>query len=254
MEIQEMGEGAHRPTKNNAIVIAIIFIAIGLILIGRNTGVIDYQLYRILMSWQSLLIVLGLCMISRRNITSGLIVGGVGAFFLIPKITMASQWMHTYWPLVFVMVGVVLLFKHISRRRECHNRLTGDRGNRNGRGAEEAYYKSENGFVNSNVTFGSVRHIVIDPVFKGAILRSYFAGTVLDLRRTSLPEGDTYIELDCVFGGTELYIPEDWAIVSDVLPVFGGVDDKRFRPGPELPGRRLIIRGKVTFGGIEIKG
>lgn len=43
--------------------------------------------------------------------------------------------------------------------------------------------------------------MVLDEVFKGATIRNTFGGTVLDLRRTNISEGETYIEVECNFGG-----------------------------------------------------
>ena len=53
-----------------------------------------------------------------------------------------------------------------------------------GRSIQKRYMVSEDGFIVSDNTFGSVQQIVLDPVFRGARLRNAFGGTVLDLRRS----------------------------------------------------------------------
>ena len=99
-----------------------------------------------------------------------------------------------------------------------------------------------------------MRQIVLDPVFKGARLKLTFAGTVLDLRKTTLAAEETYIDVESSFGGLELYLPEHWIVIDKVTPVFAGVEDKRFRPVTESDTtHKLIIRGSIQFSGIEIK-
>lgn len=77
----------------------------------------------------------------------------------------------------------------------------------------------------------------------------------MDLRRTSLPEGDTVIDVELSFGGIEIYVPDNWVIVSELESVLGGVEDKRYGAisAPAAGNGRLIIRGNVTFGGVVIK-
>jgi hypothetical protein len=54
-----------------------------------------------------------------------------------------------------------------------------------------------------------------------------------------------------MMGGIVLRIPEDWAVVSNVTAILGGVDDKT-RPLVEPVGT-LVLEGLALMGGIEIK-
>lgn len=252
MEVQDSSNNnSYKPANRNssAWLVAIIFIAVGLLWFGRNAGVITNEFFRVVVSWQMLLIVLGISMLfQRRSTVGGAILMAVGTIFILPKIALGIS-MGTFWPLVFVVVGIVIIVSLKSNprsRQKYYDRRYRDR-------VGDSHYESDGGFINSSSNFNTVRHIVIDPIFKGAILQASFGGTVLDLRKTSLEEGDTYIEIECTFSGVEIYVPTDWNVVIDMQPVFGGVDDKRFRTGADIPGRRLIIRGKITFGGVEIK-
>jgi len=76
----------------------------------------------------------------------------------------------------------------------------------------------------------------------------------IDLRRTSLPPGDTYLEVNAIFGGVSLYIPGDWNVVTQIDAVFGGFEDRRKVTEPVDNTRRLIIDGTCIFGGGEIVG
>ena len=63
------------------------------------------------------------------------------------------------------------------------------------------------------------------------------------------------VMIDCfnMFGGTKLIIPPDWEVQSNVVTVFGGVDDKR-QPVPNTAaGKVLYLDGTCLFGGLEIR-
>lgn len=79
-------------------------------------------------------------------------------------------------------------------------------------------------------------------------------GTVLDLRRTNIEQGETYIDVECVFGGVEIYVPLDWRVDLQANVFLGGCEDKRV-PGVNIDqSRSLVVIGNVSFGGVEIKG
>lgn len=247
MEIKHHGD--HNPKqRGNTILIASIFIAVGAILIGRNLGFIDYSIYRVLLSWQMLLIVIGLSIV-RRQTTGGIVLIGVGSFFLIPHLTnLGHNWVGTYWPLIFVFIGLVIIV-NLLRGRSCGSSWP-DKDMFNG----NTEYTTDEGFITSDISFGSVRQIVMAPVFKGARISNRFGGTILDLRHTTLESSETYIDLDCSFGGVEIYVPDNWLVKLTTQNFFGGTDDKRYKSIEFTDTtKKLIIRGHISFGGLEIK-
>ena len=56
-------------------------------------------------------------------------------------------------------------------------------------------------------------------------------------------------------GGTELIVPSNWKIKSDVTSIFGGFNDKKYKYSTiEIEdGKELIIKGVLIFGGGEVK-
>ena len=62
---------------------------------------------------------------------------------------------------------------------------------------EQQQCESVDGFLHSENVWGAARHVVLDELFKGAIVRTSFGGTVIDLRHTHIALGETYIDLDC---------------------------------------------------------
>ncbi len=172
----------------------------------------------------------------------------IGVYFLLPEITgITGEWVRMSWPVLLILVGIMILFK--PKRHRSNNHWDGGRPEY----AKEVY-SSEDGFVVSDNTFGSVQQIVLDPVFRGARIKNTFGGTVLDLRRSKLEAPQTFIDIDCTFGGVEIYLPSDWNLQTQIDAFIGGCDDKRYNTSVEIDKEHtLIVRGKVSFGGIEFK-
>ncbi|KAA6350082.1 hypothetical protein EZS27_002546 [termite gut metagenome] len=226
--------------------IGIVLILIGLLFLGRNVGWINLSLFNILFSWQMLLIVLGLCSFLYKHIIGGLVLIALGTYFILPYLDFWWAWnAQNYWPLLIILIGIMILFKKpFEKQYKCHQKIAVDR-----------VYTSEEGFVRSEVTFGSVKQIVVDPIFKGGMIKNIFASSVVDLRRASLDAPETFIDVECVFGSIEIFVPNTWVVASKANADFGGIDDKRFHSGftDYDNNQKVIIRGKIVFGGLEIK-
>jgi hypothetical protein len=87
--------------------------------------------------------------------------------------------------------------------------------------------------------------------FRGADLMAVMGGCVIDLRQAAI-NGEAFIDAFALWGGIEIKVPEDWTVVSQVVPLLGGVDDKT-RPPQTATAHRLVLRGFAIMGGIEIK-
>lgn len=64
---------------------AIPFIVVGVVWIMRNTGMITDDIFHIIVSWQMLVMYIGIGSIFRRHYIGGLITFLVGAAFLLPQ-------------------------------------------------------------------------------------------------------------------------------------------------------------------------
>ncbi|MDH6313323.1 putative membrane protein [Parabacteroides sp. PFB2-10] len=236
-ESNEVSYNSHR--KWNRLITATIFIIVGVLFLGRNLGWVDPDVFHYIVSWQMLLIVIGVVQLTRRNFVGGLVLVSVGGFFLIPS----EYGIGDYWPVIFIIIGIGILLKftHPHSHPRWHHR-------RSLKSAE-----TNDGFVEADVSFGSSRHIALDPVFRGADLDISFGNIALDLRKTQLEQEETYIDIDCSFGGIELFIPSTWNVLIQVDNSFGGVNDKRHFVHAIDYDHKLIIRGEISFGGLEIK-
>jgi hypothetical protein len=55
-----------------------------------------------------------------------------------------------------------------------------------------------------------------------------------------------------VFGGTKLIVPPHWDVKTELVTIFGGIEDKRHIASKIDSSKVLIIQGTTVFGGIEI--
>lgn len=229
--------------------VALLFIVSGILLFARNMGWIDASLFRIVVSWQMLLIVIGLYSIFQRKLFSGFVLVVIGGCFLISRLNLPWFPVHMgdlAFPLALVLIGLSF-FVRSHRKSSWQNRIKTEFH------TDDRQSQPVDGFVRSENLFGSIRQVVLDEVFKGASIRNLFGGTVVDLRRTTLAPGETYIDLDCTFGGIEIYLPSDWKVDVQCSTILGGCDDKRFQAAMVDQGRVLVIRGSVLLGGVELK-
>ena len=73
----------------------------------------------------------------------------------------------------------------------------------------------------------------------------------IDLRTASIMTPfQPVLEVFAMWGGVEIKVPTDWTIVSQVDPIMGGYEDDTLPP--REASKRLVIRGLVIMGGIEV--
>ncbi|MDL2212612.1 cell wall-active antibiotics response protein [Bacteroides sp. OttesenSCG-928-D19] len=237
-------ETNNKPRNSGNLWLAGILIVVGLLLLGRNLHIIDYDVFRILVSWQMLLIVIGFNLFTKKQYTGSILLMATGVYFLLPKIHFFNNLLSVFfWPVVLIIAGVLFIVTRQSHVQIPHHRRD-----------PKTNYHTEDGFIYAENTMGSIRQTIVDDVIKGGFIKSSLGSVVLDLRRTSLPEGVTYIDLDVSLGNAEIHAPSHWKIVSELSPSLGGYSDSRLIAINGVDNdRTLILRGNVVLGSVEIK-
>ena len=87
--------------------------------------------------------------------------------------------------------------------------------------------------------------------FRGGDLTAVFGGCQIDLRQAAI-ESEAVIDVFAMWGGIEIKVPENWSVSGRVTPILGGYEDKTRRV-PDGTNQRLLVRGLVIMGGVEIK-
>ena len=240
----------------------LILMFIGVVFLGSNFGLIPIPLKSIIISWQMLLIFIGVVNLFKRKLISGVIWILIGGFFILPKVfpLLNANFEQNFWPLLLISAGIVIVLN-----RAINPKYFNDFWNSNWRQHHYRHHRhndyhqhyskwgaSTEGFSKNSV-FGSGDHIVLEPEFKGGDLNAVFGGISLDLRRTNLPVGETVLEVNAVFGGITIYVPTDWCIETHLDAVFGGFQDNRMPKEPIDTTKKLIITGSCVFGGGELR-
>jgi len=88
--------------------------------------------------------------------------------------------------------------------------------------------------------------------FRGAELTAFMGGVALDLTGARMEGKEATIDVFAFWGGIDIRVPPDWAVVGKVVPLMGGFEDKS-RPTVAVPERRLVVRGFAVMGGVEVK-
>lgn len=242
------------------LLIALLFILLGILLLAYNMGWISYHLFRILVSWHSLFILLGIYAMASRHYVRGLILLLIGTYLLLGGL----QWLPAIsqilmWPLAFIITGIVLLVKSQRKKRRWKSHYASfhpigeEMDSTQGNFTAGQQQETVDGFLRSENVYGAARHVIFDELFKGADIRVSVGGTAIDLRHTHIAPGETYIDVDCSWGGVEIYVPSDWTVVFKCNAFFGGCEDKRWRNNSVNHECILVIRGKISCGGVTIK-
>jgi predicted membrane protein len=243
--------------------LAKLLIAVGLVLLGLNFGFIPDEFRSVIFSWQMLLLLLGGCSFFYRRFLRGMILILLGGFFIIPKLKntgylnqIPENFVETCYPFLLILAGVfIIIWLFLPSKWKRQDFRYGCCGKKEVKIEQNSAKSSdENGNFERNDIFSRGEHIIMDTVFNGGEFHTVFGGSVVDLRHTTLPEGDTFIEINAVFGGMEIFVPPTWNVeirISDV--VFGGFNDKRVIDKSKIDySRKLVISGSVVFGGGEI--
>jgi predicted membrane protein len=262
METRKVNSKTRRPGFRTGIVFGVILIILGSLLAASNFNVVPSNLKDVILSWQMLFVVIGILALFRRHLFMGLCLILAGCFFAIPKLTSvfpdAFSWagndfVSDYWSILLIVAGILLIIYLLLKPNRKSYRQSHGNCSFNCSDGNKTQNQINNDF-SKTVIFSGGEYIVLEPEFKGGRIEIIFGGGSLDLRKTSLPEGDTYLDVNIIFGGIKIFTPSEWTIVIQADGIFGGFQDDRGVPTQKDTTRKLIITGACIFGGVEING
>lgn len=219
-----------------------ILVIAGVFLLLSNLNIIDYGLNDIIFSWETILIVIGLIIFVTSWDTSGLILILIGTVFLLSEHYSFNPWQ--LWPLVFIVIGLRLLFKPKKYADEAY-KIKDKHGRR--------WVEKHENVISHDLVFSDVKEMYFSNEFQGGKINAVFSGLKIDFTNAKLADGENILDISLVFSGLTMIVPREWKIVLQVSQVLGGTSDQRkYRNGTE-DGKTLIIKGSTVFGGCEIK-
>lgn len=225
----------HEHEGNKRFYFGAILIAIGGFLILEKFDILPRGITDIFISFQMLIIGVGILMILGGNRKGGLIISLVGFFFLIP-----GHVRHDYWPILLIAIGIAMLLKGKTRKDEV---IMGSKS-------------SSLDYFDDFVIFGGREIFINSQHLLGGKATSIFGGIEYDLRRAIPSESGSVIDCTTIFGGCGFKIPLDWSVRNEVTTIFGAFTDKRgeaFQQTVYDPSKTIIVKGISIFGGVEVK-
>lgn len=243
------------------VIFGVAIVLYGLALTARNLGFAP-NLTRLFSFWPMVFAAMGLAIVVDPDATRGrkvwgglLIVAGVWqtantAFGL-------GLYVDEWWPLALVALGGYLVYRSMQHQQA----IDGGPGDGVGNGAMGGGGTSMGGVasmsdsrvdvVTAAAFMSGVKRNIVSPLFRRANLTAIMGGIEFDLRQCTATGGEAVIDVFAIWGGIQIRIPADWEVVSEVMPIMGGVDD---RSGHVQPARhRLVLKGAAIMGGIEVK-
>lgn len=232
---------------NKRFYFGIILIVLGVILILERLNLMPESVADLLISWQMLLVGIGVLSLIGGNRTAGTILIVIGGFFMIPElITVPYSLRRIYWPLILVAIGAAMLLRHRDRPKPLKD-------------DDPILNIPTDGSFNTFddfVIFGGREIFINSQQFAGGKATSIFGGIEFDMRKASLRPGGAVIDCVSLFGGCGFKIPMDWNVRNEVTTIFGAFTDKRgdtFSDRYYDPSKTIVIKGVSIFGGIEVK-
>jgi predicted membrane protein len=247
-----------------------VFLAIGIVFLLGNMGFLNVD--AVLRFWPVILIALGVFRLVEHHDDfrsgSGIFWIVIGGLFLMGNLHVLRIAMRDIWPVILIGLGCLMLWRSTWLRRE----LDSDRGAAGGEGRtdepspdEARQYEarpneargeepstSSNSVLSASAILGGSKRRNNSQDFRGGDVTAIMGGCELDLRTAGItPPHEAVLEVFAMWGGIILKVPTDWTVISSVDPILGGFDDKTLTPREDS--KRLVVRGTVLMGGIEVR-
>jgi len=211
-----------------------------------NLRIIQAESY--LSYWPVVVILIGLTHLAQSATWGGRVWGAViafaGAWILGENLGYVSVSVWTLSPLLLVLLGASIIW------RGCCPPVRGDAATLAGSAAGQPADGKR--FIQGTVVMGAFESNSDAADFRGGDLMMIMAGAKIDLRQATIEGHEAIIDMLVILGGVELRIPETWTVDSHVLPMIGGVTNHARTTGAGAV-QRLVLRGNVFMGGVEIK-
>jgi predicted membrane protein len=250
--------GQHRRrSERGRVWVGLFLLAIGGLYLAKASGVFFPAWF---FTWPVFLIGIGLFIGIRHGFRGAgwLFPIAIGGVFLADRLSPDINPRPYVWPIILIGAGLFVIF----RPRGHHCRRDGGPGDNSPeqnfplapgeKGEWQKPLSDGNDVVDITAVFGGVKKNLLTKSFKGVDIVAIMGGAELNLTQADF-NGKVMIDCFNMFGGTKLIVPPDWEVQSDIVAIFGGVDDKRPPATNPAPNKILYLDGTCIFGGLEIR-
>jgi predicted membrane protein len=243
-------------------IIGVCLVLMGVVLALDQLGVL--QANHLLRFWPAALIIVGLAMLQRgerHSALRALVLIVVGGWLLLNTLGLVSLDLWEFiLPLLLVFFGARIMMRSQGSR-------SGESPDLPGAGPAAGappVGQAPSGFTSAAASSGEPVHASLfsllssskrrwgKSVFRGAEATAFMGGCELDLRDALMSSGElAVVDVFVIMGGVNIFVPPNWTVSQEVVPLLGGVHDKT-RSVPSNPAQHLLVRGTVVMGGVEI--
>ncbi|MEO6166293.1 MAG: LiaF domain-containing protein [Chitinophagales bacterium] len=237
---------------NNSVWLGLLLLVVGLGWLLQSMGtMLPWWLF----SWKTFLIVLGLGIGLQHQFkgNSWLVLIIIGGAFMLEDLYPDLSLRHYLWPVLIIIVGVWMMIRpRSSRRFKNEDGSQGLSTPGDASSYRQDYYSSDD-YLDSTSVFGGIKKVILSKDFKGGDVVSIFGGTEIDMTQADI-NGRVVLEVTQMLGGTKLIIPAHWDLKTELVSIFGGIEDKRAVLASNIDSSKvLVLKGTSILGGIDIR-
>jgi predicted membrane protein len=245
------------------LIVGLLIIFVGVVFTLDELGIAPAVNY--LRFWPMALIAIGVLKMLQARDSSGAFAGLlftlVGVWLQAEELDIIHIGLWQIWPLALVLFGGYLVWQGLSgRESQRESSAMGSTVPASGASAPRstdwsaepaARVTDATSTLSVMAILGGVSRGNNSRAFRRADLLAVMGGCHIDLRQAAI-HGEAVIDVFVMWGGIEIRVPEDWTVVSRIVPLMAGVEDKT-RPPQGATTHRLTLRGFALMGGVEIK-
>jgi predicted membrane protein len=227
------------PALTGRVILGTLLILFGMLFLLDNLGYMDAD--KVLQFWPMILVGIGTwkALQPREDGQSALGVAliAIGIFLQLQMLAVMDLEFRHVWPAVLVALGGLLIWRGVFKR----SRVRGD-------------VTSASSELHEMAFMGGGNRIIDSPDFRGGDVTAIMGGLELDLRKANMTSESAVIDVFALWGGIEMRVPAEWSVDVQGVAILGGIENNARASAVEgNPGKRLVIRGTVLMGGLEIK-
>jgi len=216
--------------------VGVVFLTLGALWLLDNLGFVDSE--PIVRLWPVVLILFGVARLTGflgpRRPVWGAMLTGAGSLLLLNSLNLINFGFDELWAIFLVFMGSMILYRSY-KGRSVHSSST-----------------SSSDRLSAVAVMSGVERKIESTAFRGGEATAVMGSVELDFRGARIEGNEAGLELLVIMGGLELYVPPDWQVVIDAMPVMGAIEDQRKAPAAEAH-QKLRLSGFVMMGGVEIK-
>jgi predicted membrane protein len=104
--------------------------------------------------------------------------------------------------------------------------------------------------VDVTAILGGSKTVNASPDFQGGQALAVMGGCEVDLRKATITRESAVLDVFAFWGGVVVQVPEEWEVDNRVNALLGGIEDKTHGVHSK---QRLVLTGTVIMGGAEVK-